>query len=727
MNELLTKLDTTRLLIALKTCLAIILGFAIVLQLDWKPSFMAIVIVVLQTDALGATLKKGLLYIAGTLAGAVTAVAMVGLFAHDRGLFILGMALLSGFGVYRLQGSRYPYAWLIFIVTVALIAWLSAQSAEVTYELAVMRASTVCLGVIVAFTVHGILWPINAGKMFERQLHEFLEGSRELLSFTSRTAAGEEANAQAGRKIASAQVKMIVALRNSLDAAGGDTARFKRFHAGYLELIAQLREMLLAIIAVHDGIARRADPRAGWPPIAASAGLGATLQAVEGQMEALIDDLARPRDGRSTEREPVAPAGAIVDQVDTAYDAMLASEVAVMMSRLTQVRASLSHVEDPGEAPAPLPPPAQVPFSLTSVKFRKAVNGGLVIVLMATFFSLTQWPMGLSLGMVFGALAIGFGAMLPLTMIRRQLLLSLVIAPAIAAPLYFGIMPRVDQYQELIPWLCIAFLPLLYLQTSPNPKTMILMIFTSIFLIALLQLDEESQSYSFSSFLTIWFGFCGGFAISLAIFALFSSVVPEREFWKQVRSFFAGCGQFMQGLEESAPGTPAGAAIINTSVARWQGTLKQLQTWSSAINYKRVPGNDRQQTQALIESIEYLTLRLASAVRVRQQSVEALDEPLHKPLGRIYDACIESLQLISNSLAEQQPIPDLPDTSSLVREVESRGDDLRQTAANEVEVPASVLRFMSATSQLRSLLDAIHDCRDKANALDWEAWNRNYF
>jgi hypothetical protein len=28
---------------------------------------------------------------------------------------------------------------------------------------------------------------------------------------------------------------------------------------------------------------------------------------------------------------------------------------------------------------------------------------------------------------------------------------------------------------------------------------------------------------------------------------------------------------------------------------------------------------------------------------------------------------------------------------------------------------------------LRSLLDAIHDCRDKANALDWPAWNRNYF
>ena len=640
------------------------------------------------------------------------------------------MALLTGFGIYRLQGSRYPYAWLIFIVTSALIGWLSAQNTGDSFELAVMRTSTVCVGVVVSFLVHGILWPINAGKKFERQLHAFLEGCRELLSFTRRAAAGEEPDAATGRKTAAAQVKMIVALRSSLEAAGGDTARFKRFHSGYVELIDQLRELLLAIIAVHDGIARRVDGRAGRSPTPDTDDLASTLQALEGQMEALVGDLARPRDGTLMDRESDAPVGQVIGKpgtAATAWDAMIAGEVAAMASQLAQVRALLSRVEDPGQAPAPPPPPPHEPFSLTSVKFRKAVNGGLVIVLMAYFFSLTQWPMGLSLGMVFGALAIGFGAMLQLALVGRQLLLSLVIAPAIAAPLYFGIMPRIDQYQELIPWLCIAFLPLLYVQTSPNPKTMILAIFSSVFLIVLLSLDEESQSYSFSSFITMWFGFCGGFTISLAIFALFSSVVPEREFWKQVRSFFAGCGQFMQGLEKNAPGTSAGAALIRTSVQRWQGTLKQLQMWSSMIDYKRVPGNDRQQTQALIESIEYLALRLASAVRVRQQSVDTLDEPLRKLLGRVYDACIESLQLISNALAEQQPIPDLPDTGSLVREVESRGDDLRQAAANAVEARAAVLHFMSATAQLHSLVDAIHDCRDRANALDWKAWNRNYF
>jgi hypothetical protein len=140
-----------------------------------------------------------------------------------------------------------------------------------------------------------------------------------------------------------------------------------------------------------------------------------------------------------------------------------------------------------------------------------------------------------------------------------------------------------------------------------------------------------------------------------------------------------------------------------------------------------VPGNDRHKTQALIESIEHLALRLSSAEHVRQQSFEALDEPLRKLLNRFHDACVESFLLIANSLADLKPIPDLPDTRSLVREIESRGDDLRRSTAGDDDVRASALHFMSATAQLGPLADTIHDCRDKANALDWEAWNRNYF
>ena len=670
-----------------------------------------------------------MLYIAGTLSGAITGLALVALFAHDRAAFIAAAALLITFGIYRQQMSRYPYAWLIFNVTTILVAFFSTQDFSNAWGIAVMRSSTICLAVVIVFLVHGIFWPIHAGAVFERQLHGFMEGCRGLLSLMNRTLAGTEPHPDALGKAGTAQVKALAALRGTLDAAANDTERFRQFHASYEWLVDQLHNLLLAILVVRESIESSRDDQSGRLLVAASDDLCPMLEKIEGDMQDLVHDLARPRDGTASPRASGAEAAAHIDQpgtLDTASAAMLAGSLRDLARQVSKVRATLAGVEDAGQVPPPRPAPPRESFSLTSVKSRKAAGGGLVILLLGWFYIQTQWPMGLMLGMVFATIAIALSAMIPLMMVGRQLLLSLVIGSAIAAPLYFGIMPGIDRYQQLIPWLCVAFFPLFYLMAS-KPQKMLQYLFAAIFVCALLLLDEERQSYSFSSFVNMWLGFFGGFAGALAVFGLFASVVPEREFCKQVRSFFAGCGQFATGLRERAPGTPAGAPIVSTGQERWQPVLKQLQTWSSAINYKRVPGNDRHKTQALIESIESLALRLPAAERVGQPSVEALDEPLRKLLGRFYDACAESFQLIANSLAALQPIPDLPDTKGLVREIESRGDDLRRSAGGDEDARASVLRFMGATARLGSLADAIQDCRDKANALDWEAWNRNYF
>ena len=728
MNRFLPTLDSLTLdgrsvLIALKTCLALVLGLAIALWLDWKPSFGAILIVVLQTPALGATYKKGMLYIAGTLSGAGAGLAMVALFAHDRVAFILAMALVTGFGVYRLQGSPNAYAWLIFTVTSMLVGFFSAQDASSAFGTAVMRTSTICLAVVIVFLVHGILWPIRAGPVFERQLHGFLDGCRDLLSLTRRALTGDELDTDAVSKAETVQISAIAALRDALDAAAGDTERFRRYHAGYENLVNQLHDLLLAILAVHAGIRSRRDAQAEKSLSTGSA----ALETVEGEMAELVRDLARPRDGTIEPGMSDARAEARIDRldsIDTAFAAMIDEEIREVAAQVQKVHTSLATLEDPGRDAAAISAPAPEPFSLTSVKFRKAASGSLVVLLLGWFFIQTQWPMGLQLSMVFAGVAIGLGAMVPLVLVARQLLRSLIIGAAIAAPLYFGIMPRINQYEQLIPWLCVALFPLLYLISS-RPQIKIQALFSAIFVIALLSLDEESQSYSFSSFVNMWIGLAGGFGGALAVFGLFSSVVPEHEFSKQVRSFFDGSGQFIRALEASAPGA-AGAAIIGTGRARWQGIFKQLKTWSSAINYKRVPGNDPQKTQALIESIERMALRLDSVEHIRQQSLGALEEPLAKLLDRFYDACVESFQLIGRSLLDLTPIPVLPDTSSLIREFESRGDQIRDSTVDDEEARASALHVLRAAAHVQLLAGELNDCRDKANALDWKAWNQNW-
>ncbi len=447
MNRFLPKLDATNLLIALKTCLAIALGLAIALRLDWKPSFGTILIVVLQTPMQGATYKKGLLYIAGTLSGSIAGLVMVALFAHDRVAFIVAMALVVGFGVYRLQVSRYPYAWLIFTVTSMLVGFFSVQDASSAFGIAVMRSSTICLAVVIAFLVHGILWPIRAGKVFERQLHGFLDGCRGLLSLTSRALAGDEPDPAAVRKAETAQIKAIAALSGTLDAAAADTERFGRFHAGYQQLVTQLYDLLLIILTVREGIESPRDGQPGKSPITGSDNIRSVLEAVEGEIQELVRDLAHPRDGTASPRESDARVGAGIDHtaaIDTAFAAMLAGSVRDLATQVSKVRATLAGVEDPRQAPPPLPAPPRTPFRLTDVKCRKAAGSSLVILLLGWFFIQTQWPMGLQLSIVFAAIAIALGALVPLIMVGRQLLQSLIIGAAIAAPLYLGIMPRIS-------------------------------------------------------------------------------------------------------------------------------------------------------------------------------------------------------------------------------------------------------------------------------------------
>ena len=516
----------------------------------------------------------------------------------------MAAALLTSFGIYRLQTSRHLYAWLIFNVTVLLVAFFSTPDFSNAFGIAVSRSSTICLAGVIVFLVHGIFWPIQAGTVFERQLHGFMEGCRGLLSLVSRAMAGSQPDPYALAKAGTAQVEALGELRRTLEAAALDTERFRQFHAGYEWLLDQLHNLLLAILVVRESVAGPRDDQARRSLIAASDNLRSMQEQIEGDMQELVRDLARPRDGTASPRAPDGGAAAHIDQpgaLDTAFTAMLAGSLRDLARQVSKVRATLAGVEDPEWTPPPRPAPPRESFSLTSVKSRNAAGAGLVILLLGWFFIQTQWPSGLTLGMVFATIAINIifalravGVVLPFSMLARQLLFSLLTGAAIAAPLYFGIMPGISQYQQLIPWLCVALFPLLYMMAS-KPQKILQYLFSAIVVIALLGLDEERQSYSFSAFLNLWLGISGGFGGALAVFGLFSSEVPEREFCKQVRTFFAGCGQFVTGFRERAQGTPAGAAIVSTGQEQWQPVLKQLQTWSSVINYERVPGNDRQQ------------------------------------------------------------------------------------------------------------------------------------
>jgi hypothetical protein len=285
-------------------------------------------------------------------------------------------------------------------------------------------------------------------------------------------------------------------------------------------------------------------------------------------------------------------------------------------------------------------------------------------------------------------------------------------------------MPGINQFAQLIPWLFLVFVPLLYVQTSRNPKITIGSLFTSIFVIILLSFDEQRQSYAFSTFMNSWISLCGGFALPVLIFCLFNSLVPERMFSCQVSAFFADCGHLLHNLKESLSGKSPAVATIRTAREQWQGRRKQLQVWASMINHKRMHGNDQIKTGELIDSIEHLAVRLETCEYAHGKDVF---EPLRQSFFLLYDSCIESCQLIASAMVDLKPVPELPASAALAHDVKLQCNEMQGVVSDDNDSSVYVQNVLSITTHMALLAAELNDCRNKVNGLDWKRWNQNYF
>jgi len=145
-----------------KTIVATLLamGLSLRFELDQPSTAMITVFIVMQPQT-GLVLTKSLFRIGGTLAGAVASLVLVSLFAQERELFILGLALwvgicTAGAAFYRNFKS---YGCILAGYTAAMIGLPAALQPQAFFTLAVTRLSEVTLGILCAGVVSDIIFP----------------------------------------------------------------------------------------------------------------------------------------------------------------------------------------------------------------------------------------------------------------------------------------------------------------------------------------------------------------------------------------------------------------------------------------------------------------------------------------------------------------------------------------------------------------------------------------
>jgi uncharacterized membrane protein YccC len=134
---------------------------ALALHAD-DPWWAAISAFVVSKAAFSEAVSRGIMRVAGSVVGAITALVVLRLFVYQSLPFCLSLFFLSCIGMLGFVCSRFGYAWVVGTVTACLVMLMSLDQPAAAFNTAVNRVAEVAIGTVASLVVCG-LCPAPAG------------------------------------------------------------------------------------------------------------------------------------------------------------------------------------------------------------------------------------------------------------------------------------------------------------------------------------------------------------------------------------------------------------------------------------------------------------------------------------------------------------------------------------------------------------------------------------
>lgn len=741
-------LDPLSTLIALKTCVGLVVGVSIALWLGWSATGVGFACIMLQTAYLGRTLGRSILRMAGALAGALLALAFIAIFIQERAALITAYALLTGLIIYAEQVSEHPYALVFVLLSVGMITFNAINDPQNAFSEAVSWVSGNALGVTIVLFMHGVLWPHTGERSFEQQLSTFMQGLSRLFALKmaalpqearQHDPASREATLMEIHQLENRLMGALVPLRLALGIAARDTDRFIRFRAAYADLMEQLQSLTSVIMAYGDSLRVWRDTPLADAVVPHSAAPHAVMSALQEQLDDLVAGCDRSRDGTDQPQRQDIP-HTIVTQIQTLRQSLGAHDHSVLEAALFDavsekaletsqavagVRQALATVEQPGRHVAHVPG-AQVDvitqIQSRGLRLQKAAIGVVAVIAASLLWIYLQWPDPGSL-MVMVLLPVAFNAMVPTFPIKAALK-SLFWGPAIGALLYFVIMPPLSDMWQLAPLVVLCLLPTAYLTNSPNPSTMMFGLLSSLWAFLLADISQD-QTYSFAQFSNNALGILGGTGVALAALALFNPPVPERQFKTHARAFFQRCARTIDDLRQRTTQPSGHRDTIAVRRAEWLELLGLCELWARQLDPRRHLEGERTKLGAFMDSLWSLAFRLEALEEAHQRHPD--ETLIAGPCERCREAAISALGELRQALAGAQPQAAATALSATADDFRAALEPLHAAARERDEIRSSLHEALTLTGYYGALTDAVQECQRRIEDIDWRKWDLAYF
>lgn len=711
----------------LKMALAGILGFAAALWLRLPNPTWCIftVIVLMMAQYVGAIAEKAVLRAIGTIIGASYGVLLVGNFASDPPVMIVGAFVMTAFGTMMFGGNWFPYAFFLAALTTMVVVGTTMESPDKAWHVGMTRIVEIILGIIVSTAVTSIVWPRYARLEFRDKFRTALLEVGRIASTRSRQLLSPEASVE---PFTDREMNFSTAM-NSLRLLLRYGQRESSYFRAKLPIRTRLTAELGAVFAAAESL--------GSPLPADSLyrrHVGTEFRALIDAVTAEFTALANHDDENARENPaPQAAADRLGEKLRELRENGLTREVPIdeamnlashytalldIVARLQAIRADLHEIHHTPETITP--PVMDRPGALHVSAFwvRNGIKSGITAVLALVYVNWIQPPGGFTVPFAAWLLT-ATSRLYPAGEGDRRVFSYALIVALVGIPyalLLLLITPFLAHYFWLNVFLAVGLFALGYTITRQGGIGFYAQC-GMLFFIGGLGLNAQ-EPVSFQQIVGVYFGVVGALVISACVQRLLWPLLPQREIFSLFAEFFAGCRELLQPLPaERRRALEERLALIPPELAVW---IRRTTT-------PEYPAGEAERLLALLRTAERLAYGIIASRRMADLSVPAdVQAELAPEIAALEAACRHALTEFETTFTTARPSDLAPLPTTTLAPLEDSLRDVRQRyLSGELRFPHA-LRYFGALHALEETGSAIARGVDELRALSLESYRGDY-
>ena len=601
---------------AIKTALAITIAYGIALSLDWdSPKWAGIAVAMISLATVGQSLNKAALRMLGSFVGAGVALIIIALAAQERWNFIIIFATYIGFCTYMMSGQKHSYFWHVSGFVCAIICFSAGPNAENAFNITVLRLQETGLGILVYGVIAFLIWPSSSvHKLYETARKHVLTQRQQINKYFEYIA--NSASNQQMQALRMQESQLRTQLRALLDAAATDSYEIREVNhlwQVYLYKSGELVESLEQLRASFS-IVRTTNTSQLLPSFESfCAEINDRLKQVE-QMLA----------GKKSEREPISipitfERNAVQNLVDSQNAAL--TLIHSQLESLDGLTKDLFYIVKDIKYHKRTKKQENNSDQFKSVFVldtdRLACATRIMVITFLAFLSVIYID-GMPADYTVVIVTTIFGMMVSS---MPQLSVWVMLTPALlsilfAGVLYIFVMPQISSYAELGPLIFGVTFFICYLFATP--KQALGRVFGLAMFIVVTGIDNQ-QSYSFLSVANTALVYPIAFIIIATTLYLPISWIPKYVFLRLLRRYF-GSSAYVVSSSMKLPQKE------NTFLAKYKNTFyvnevnklpRKMNSWVKHVADNEQYGATKEQMQALVNSLELLSLHLLNLQNLR--------------------------------------------------------------------------------------------------------------